>query len=658
MSVQTDEPPPLGAQLRRVLFGRPRDLADRSLFHRLALVPFLAWVGLGADGLSSSAYGPEEAFRTLGEHTYLAVALAVATAATVFIISAGYMRIIHAFPSGGGGYVVATHLLGEWAGLVSGCALLIDYVLTITVSVAAAAAALYSLQPELADTWKLPTEVAIIIILTTLNLRGLRESVGVLVPIFAVFVITHLVVIVGGIVSHVGEMPHVVGEVTSGFQGGLTTIGLGGMALLFMHAYSMGGGTYTGIEAVSNGLQIMREPRVANGMRTMLYMAASLAFTAAGLLVCYLLWHVRPVENQTMNATLVNALTAGIPLGGVFTVITLASEAALLGIAAQAGFVDGPRVLANMGVDGWVPRRFAALSERLTTHNGILFMSAAALAALIYARGDVRFLIVLYSINVFVTFSLSMFGMLRRAMRQPRGETGRRRDLTLFTIAFGLCGTILVITIVEKFHEGGWLTMLVTGAVVGVCIWIRGHYRAVSRRLAELYAQLERVIAHVHASPPPFEPNKPTAAILVAGYGGLGIHTLANVVRAFPGHFKNVVFISVGVVDSGEFKGDGAIERLKERTEQTLARYVDLAQRMGLAAQSRFAIGTDVVEEAEKLCMAVTEQCPQTTFFAGKVIFQREQWYQRLLHNETATAVQQRLHWSGRTMVILPARVV
>src|SRR5438093_1635733 len=140
-------PPGFARRVRHFLFGRPRDLQDRSVFHRLALIPFLAWVGLGADGLSSSAYGPEEAFRQLGRHSYLAVALAVLMATTVLLISAAYRRIIEEFPSGGGGYVVASSLLGPSAGVVSGAALLVDYVLTITISIAAAGDALFSFLP-------------------------------------------------------------------------------------------------------------------------------------------------------------------------------------------------------------------------------------------------------------------------------------------------------------------------------------------------------------------------------------------------------------------------------------------------------------------------------------------------------------------------------
>ena len=162
----------MSRSVRRLLFGRPRDLADRRLFHRLALIPFLAWVGLGADGLSSSAYGPEEAFKALGEHTWLAVGLAALTGITVLLISAGYSRIIEEFPRGGGGYVVASKLLGAKAGLVSGSALLVDYVLTITISIAAAGDALFSFLHGVPISAKVPIEFVLILGLTTQHSRG------------------------------------------------------------------------------------------------------------------------------------------------------------------------------------------------------------------------------------------------------------------------------------------------------------------------------------------------------------------------------------------------------------------------------------------------------------------------------------------------------
>lgn len=638
------------------MFGKPRDVRDSRIFHQISLIPFLAWVGLGADGLSSSAYGPEEAFKTLGPHTYLAVGLALVTGLTVLIISAAYRGIIEAFPHGGGGYVVASKLLGRSAGVLSGSALLVDYVLTITVSIAAAGDVIFSFLPPALAGLKLPLEVVFIVSLTALNIRGVRESAIALAPIFMVFVISHAAVILGGVLGHASLLPATARQVATGFQGGVSTLGIGGLLLLFVHAYSLGGGTYTGIEAVSNGLPIMREPRVQTAKRTMLYMAVSLAATAAGLLVCYLLWDVAPVAGKTLNAVLVEKMTARLPFGGVLAIVTLLSEGVLLVVAAQAGFLDGPRVLANMAIDHWVPRRFAALSDRLTTQNGIVLMGAASMVALLYTHGDVGKLVVMYSINVFLTFSLSMFGMARKTIAERRSGSWKRKA-ALFVVGFALCLTILAITVFEKFAEGGWLTLLVTAGVVGLCFVIRGHYRKVHLKLAELYRDVRHVDSGEHPPIPVTQPRLPTACVLVPSYGGVGIHTVLNVFRAFPNHFKNLVFVSVGVIDSGGFKGAEAVEELEAETRKMLEKYCSLATELELPSSYKLAIGTDAVAEAEKLCREVIAEHPVLTFFGGKVVFAREQWYQRLLHNETALAIQKRLYWLGATMVVLPARV-
>jgi len=653
-----EERPSLPEQAKRLVFGKPRDLHDRNIFHRLSLIPFLAWVGLGADGLSSSSYGPQEAFGALGTHTFLAVGVAGMMAFTVILIASAYSRIIEQFPHGGGGYVVATKLLGPRAGVLSGSALLVDYVLTIATSIAAAGDAIFSFLPAHWLWAKLPFEGLAIIGLTTLNIRGVKESVMVLVPVFIVFLVTHVVVIVGGILFHAAALPATVQQVRAGYSQGMAALGVGGLALLFGRAYSLGGGTYTGIEAVSNGLPIMREPRVRTAQRTMLYMAASLAFTAAGLLLCYLLWHVQLEPGKTANASLLERMTAGLPFGSTFLVVTLFSEGALLVVAAQAGFIDGPRVLGNMAVDSWAPHRFAALSDRLTTQNGILLMGVTALAALAYTRGAVSHLIVMYSINVFLTFSLSMFGMLRHWRGRRDAATALRvRRTLLFGAGFVLCATILVVTVLEKFTEGGWLTVVVTAALVALCFLIRKHYRHAAATMERLYAELGNLPASSDAARAEPDARQPTAVVLVASYSGLGVHTVLNVFRAFPGFYKGLVFVSVGVVDSGEFKGEGAIEELQARTREMLDRYLEMARGLGVAATARMAVGTDTVDTAERLCLDVAKEFPKSTFFSGRMIFQKERWYHALLHNNTASALQKRLQWAGKTMVTLPARL-
>jgi amino acid transporter len=659
-----EEKPTLPEKVKTLLVGKPRNLADQSVFRHVSLVAFLAWVGLGADGLSSSCYGPAEAFDNLGSHRYLAVFLAIATIITVLVISTCYRHIIEEFPSGGGGYLVASKLLGPRAGVVSGCALLIDYVLTIAVSIAAGGDALFGLLGADWAPWKLQAEAVAIIVLIVLNLRGVKESVMVLMPIFLVFLVTHAVLIGGAVSLHVVEGGAVVRHVSNEVRSGLANpqLGLWGMLALLLHAYSLGAGTYTGIEAVSNSMPVMREPRVATAKRTMLYMAFSLALTAGGLMLAYLLLDVRASEGKTLNLVLSEQLMGDVGLGGTwpgmaFIFVTILAEGALLFVAAQAGFIDGPRVLANMAHDSWMPHWFANLSERLATHNGIFLMGLSALAALLFTRGVTTTLIIMYSINVFVTFSLSMIGMCRHWF-DVRGENPLwRRRLTLFVVGATMCVSILCVTSYEKFEEGGYVTLGATGILVAVCFSTNRYYRRVVARLRRLNETLGDVAAPEHPTAGPLNANQPTAAILVGGYSGLGVHTMLNAVRFAPGHFKNMVFLSVAVVDSGNFKGAKAVDALRRNTEESLERYVDLSRRLGLPAVSYMAIGTDAVDELEQLCVEIAKQFPKVIFFAGQLVFEQDSWYHRLLHNQTAFSLQRRLQWAGLPMVILPTRV-
>ncbi len=654
--------PPRVSRLRRALLGAPRDVRDPNVYHSISLVAFLAWVGLGADGLSSSAYGPDEAFRALGDHHYIAVALALATTLTVFIISVAYSQIIKRFPFGGGGYVVATRLLGARWGVVSGSALLVDYILTISVSIASGADQVFSVLPPEWVHAKLLIEALVIGVLVLLNLRGVKESVTVLTPIFLLFLATHVFLLVGGVATHALELPRVAGEVQHGFSSGLASLGLAGMFALFVRAYSMGAGTYTGIEAVSNGLQIMREPKVETARRTMIYMSISLALTAGGILLLYMLFHVAPEGDKTMNAVLLDRFAGafrpgGLPVGTGYVWLTLGAEAALLFVAAQAGFIDGPRVMANMATDSWLPHRFAQLSDRLTMQDGVLLMGGASIATLFYTRGNITALVTMYSINVFVTFSLSQISMLRYWLER-RKDTGFKRGALIHGVALLLCLSILTGTVYEKFGQGGWITLAVTGVVVGLCFVVRRHYRRVRENLGRLDEIMNALPAHPVGEHRVLDPRLPTAVLLVGSYSGLGIHQLLTIQRLFPGHYKNFVFLSVGVIDSATMKGVEEVETVRQQTEQSLRRYVDLSQRLGLAADYRMAIGTEAVSEAEKLCLEVGKEFPRAIFFAGKLVFEQEHWYQRLLHNETAYQLQRRLQFAGLNAMVLPVRVL
>src|ERR1700719_2942339 len=413
--------------LSDVLIGPPRDVRDPEIFNSLSLVAFLAWVGLGSDGLSSSCYGPEEAFLALGSHQYLAVFLAMLMALTVFIISASYSQTIDQFPTGGGGYLVATKLLGKYPGLVSGCALIVDYVLTIAISIASGADAIFSFLPVHWLPYKFWVAVIVVVVMVAMNLRGVKESVIALLPIFLAFVLLHTVLVGYAFLSRAAELPVIAHDAVQQARQGFDVLGVMGLAIVFFKAYSMGAGTYTGIEAVSNGLPILREPRTVTGKRTMLYMALSLALIAGGILVAYLLAGVEPQAGKTLNAVLFERLTDGWNIGGFhlgtpIVTVTLLTEGALLFVATQTGFVGGPQVLATMAIDRWVPRRFSNLSQRLVTQDGVLAMGIAALMILVGTHARVRLLVILYAINVFVTFTLSQLGMSALWWREKSRE--------------------------------------------------------------------------------------------------------------------------------------------------------------------------------------------------------------------------------------------
>ena len=273
------------------------------------------------------------------------------TAITVFVIAASYSQTIDLFPSGGGGYLVATTLLGPYPGLVSGAALVVDYVLTISISIASGADAIFSFLPTPWLRWKLLLCLFVVLMMIAMNLRGVKESVMTLLPIFLAFVLMHTWLIGYALLSRGAELPGIMHQAVAQAQGSAHIFGWFVLLAIFFRAYSMGGGTYTGIEAVSNGLPILREPKTVTGKRTMLYMAFSLAFIAGGILICYLLENVQLVAGQTLNAVLFEHIASKWRFGRGIITFALLTEGALLFVAAQTGFIDGPRVLATMAHD-------------------------------------------------------------------------------------------------------------------------------------------------------------------------------------------------------------------------------------------------------------------------------------------------------------------
>ena len=649
--------------LRRLITGAPLDPMDPGTRKHIALIAFFAWVGLGADGLSSSNYGPEEAFLALGSHTHFGLYLALAIAITVFIISLAYNQVIELFPNGGGGYKVASSLIGPHAGLVSGAALIVDYVLTIAISVASGADALFSLLPLGLHPFKIPFDCVMIGLLVTLNLRGMKEAIIVLLPIFLGFVVIHVFLIGYGIYAHADRLPALIPDTLGETRALAKDVGWIFVVSTMMLAYSQGGGTYTGLEAVSNNVNTLAEPRVATGKWTMFYMASSLAFTAGGIMLLYLLWDVAQSPGQTLNAVVFKSIIDHLDLGSAFAnhgglLTVLLFEAGLLFVAANTGFLGGPAVLSNMAADSWVPRQFRQLSNRLVTQNGVLLMGVSALAVLVWSEGSVGLLVVLYSINVFLTFSISLFGLCIYWWRHRRDRHNWLRRLLLSLLGLAVTSSILLVLVVEKFTTGGWVTIVITGLVIALCLAIRWHYDETREQLRKIDGILAApaVVPEV-ASPPALDPLAPTAVFFVGKNRGVGMHALLWVQRLFPGHFRNFVFLSIGEVDAQSYGGKGALRTLQYTIENSLRYYVNFCHNHGLAAASYIGFGTDPVDELCTLADTVMEKYPNSVCFASKLIFVHDNLFTRWLHNETALSMQQRLHWKGMQMVILPMRV-
>lgn len=311
-----------------------------------------------------------------------------------------------------------------------------------------------------------------------------------------------------------------------------------------------------------------------------------------------------------------------------------------------------------MASDYWVPRHFRDLSTRLVRQNGVIVMGAASLAILLWTRGDVSVLVVLYSINVFLTFSLSLFGLCIYWWRNRKEASNWLVRLGLSAMGFTLTASVLAITLYEKFTTGGWLTVVITSSVIALCFLIRRHYNETREQLAKADAFFSEPAPKTEAIDlPQIDHEQPTAIVLVGKHRGASMHALLWVQRLFPGHFKNFVFLAVGEVDAQSYEGQEQLHRLREAIDASLRYYAESCNRHGLATEYRIAFGTDPVAEFSRLAEIVMNEYPNSVCFASKLVFARVNFLTAWLHNQTPLEIQQRLHMTGKHMVLLPMKV-
>jgi len=643
-----------------------KDPMSSETWRHAALVAVLAWAGVGADSLSSANYGPEEAYKALhlSGHEPLVLWLAVITALTVVVISLAYVQIIRLFPNGGGGYKAATKLVHPYAGLLSGSALIVDYSLTIAISVAAASDAMFNLVPLEWLQYKPFAVAGGLGLLLFLNLRGIKESVMVLAPIVFGFLIIHVLLIGFGLYARSDEL---VAAVVNAENHVATVTGEGGtwaLVAVIATAYAAGAGTYTGIEALSENAHTLKPPRAQTGARAMALIAVSLAVLAGGIMLLYTVWLPTIVEGRTLNAVVFDAtLLKLFPdhelARQIFLGVAMIFAAALLLVAASSGFLGGPAVLAWMALDKWAPHSFAHLSNKLVAQNGVLTMGLAAGVLLLFTGGQVHSLVVLYSINVFLTFSLSLLGLVRYNFGHRKDmKTGVWFSRTVIScVALTVAVAILVTLFLAKFSQGAWVAVVVALLLAACGYWVRDHYRRFDASMDKTFEELlMRDASAAIDIPKPLKMKRPVG-VVTGAQGAAGLHALMHAQKLFRGQFDSVLIISAGEVDAEAYGGHEALERLKSQVGERCAKIAAWCRDHGMPAKVYTGFSTDAVETLQELCIKAREDYPNVIFVATRPMTKPHGWASTLLHGGTALNLQRRLHGYDAPLIVLPMRV-
>ncbi|MFL5303406.1 MAG: APC family permease [Anaeromyxobacteraceae bacterium] len=647
-------------QLREVVLGSDRDVSDPRVFERITVGVLMAWIAMGGDLLGSCVYGPDVLTRASSANRSVLIVAGVATLATLGILAFAYTRMVALFPHGGGGYTAARHIVGDRLALVSGVALVFDAGFNVAVSVVTCVDAAAAALPPAWAAARLPVALGLIGLLTLLNLRGVKESVALLIPIVIAFVASHVVVLGLAIGDRIGALPGVVAPVPSDLQHLAREQGTLGAFGTVLRAYALGGAIYTGLESVSNGVPILRDPKVQSARKTMLLVAGIPAVIIGVILTAFVLYDVRPEADQPMNAILFERVSRlfGDGLASRLAVtIPLASEAALLVMAAQTGFVDGPRILGALATDRFLPRRLGRLNGRLAPAPGILVVSAMALSATAITGGRLEPLIAVFVISVFVTFTISQWAMLRHALRRRIHRVAWRGDAAVHAIGVILCGVILAGSI-ANWKLGAAVALSLIAAIVALATTIRRRYGAIAAAVEVVREEAALPVVPPHERPPPSSTDEIIAREAPVAVLVLGDKTdLARVALAWvpnmPAGLGGVILAGVSLLDAEAVQGEEHLTRAEHERRHQLEHVAADVRRSGLPVAIELRRGADVIEAAAALVRDLLRGRPAQSIVVGFRSAIQSSAIDPLLKDDLAIRLQARLQRDRIPMMVL-----
>lgn len=486
--------------LKQFLIGSPLDTAS---LHEQRISKKGALAVLAADNLSSTAYATEEILLALtfgiaaGMAVPLSYSIPIAGAIVLLtaIVAISYGQTLHAYPTGGGAYTVAKENLGVTAALAGAAALLLDYILTVAVSVAAGVAAITSAIPSLYSHRILLCALAVVIILLA-NLRGVRESAALFAGPVYLFILSMFVLIGGGLVKYVQ------GGAAAAVAPATPELWHFALVFLLLRAFASGCAALTGIEAVAQGVQVFRPPVSRNAAITLYCLAALLATMFLGISLASYLFGIQPIVGETVLSQLGRTIYG---TGPAYYVIQAATMAILI-LAANTSFTGFPRLASIVAQDRFLPRQLANLGDRLVFSNGMIFLALVAILLLWAFGGDVHSLIPLYMVGVFLAFTLSQAGMVVHWWHA--NEPGRGWRLGVNAVGAVTTGLVLVVVAVVKFGEGAWMVIFALAALILLFRKVRSHYYATTRELSLADYEKPGEIRHTAVVPVPPSMNK------------------------------------------------------------------------------------------------------------------------------------------------------